>query len=262
VTPSRRAIHRPAVRAVLAASLFAVPAIVGLAGSASGRPAAQASTGASPSAGQIAAGRTVYEERCSSCHGAEAEGSTNGPPLRGLGPAWFDFMMSTGRMPLQEPGAQMQRRPPVLRPNEIGAVTDFLTSLQPGGEAIPTVDLGAGNLSTGEKVFQDNCAPCHGATGRGGAVGVVVAPDLYQATPTQVAEAVRIGPDPMPPFGETTIDQNRLNSLVRYVLYLRNPDDRGGSGLSHVGPLIEGFVALTIGLGTIVVVTRYTGTRT
>jgi ubiquinol-cytochrome c reductase cytochrome c subunit len=262
VTPSRRAIHRLAVRTVLAAALVAVPAIVGLAGSASGRPAAQVSTVASPSAAQIAAGRTVYEERCSSCHGAQAEGSTNGPTIRGLGPAYYDFMMSTGRMPLQQPGAQMQRRPPVLQPNEIGAVTDFLTSLQPGGVAIPTVDVGAGDLSPGEKVFQDNCAPCHGVSGRGGAVGVVVAPDLYQATPIQVAEAVRIGPGTMPRFDQTTIDQNLMNSLARYVVYLRAPNDRGGTGLGHVGPLIEGFVALTIGLGTIVVVTRYTGTRT
>jgi ubiquinol-cytochrome c reductase cytochrome c subunit len=85
---------------------------------------------------------------------------------------------------------------------------------------------------------------------------------VHQATTTQVAEAVRVGPGTMPRFGEASLDQSQLNSLVRYVVYLRKPIDRGGSGLDHVGPLIEGFVGLGIGLGLIVVITRYIGTRT
>jgi hypothetical protein len=44
-------------------------------------------------------------------------------------------------------------------------------------------------------------------------------------------------------------------------MYLRDPEDRGGAGLSHVGPLIEGFVAILVGLGLLVVLTRFLGTR-
>ena len=40
-----------------------------------------------------------------------------------------------------------------------------------------------------------------------------------------------------------------------------DPLDRGGAGLSHVGPLIEGFVGLGIGLGLLILTTRYIGTR-
>ena len=258
---SRRIVHRRAARAMVAVAVLALPAIVGLAGSAAGRPAPQVSASASPQGIELTSGRIIYEERCSSCHGTEGDGTVNGPPIRGLGPAYYDFMMSTGRMPLQQPHAQMRRRPPVLDPDEIRAVTAYLVSIEPGGLAIPVVDPLSGNLSVGEKTFQDNCAPCHGFSGRGGAVGVVAAPDLYQTTPVQVAEAIRIGPGTMPRFDESTIDQETMNSLVRYVVFLRDPDDRGGSGLSHVGPLIEGFVAITIGLGVIVLVTRYTGTR-
>jgi ubiquinol-cytochrome c reductase cytochrome c subunit len=84
---------------------------------------------------------------------------------------------------------------------------------------------------------------------------------VVHATSTQVAEAIRIGPGTMPVFDASTIDQHTLNSLVAYVEYLRHPDDRGGSGLGGVGPLVEGFVALVGGLGLIVLVTRTIGTR-
>jgi ubiquinol-cytochrome c reductase cytochrome c subunit len=65
----------------------------------------------------------------------------------------------------------------------------------------------------------------------------------------------------MPVFDESTIDQHALNSLVRYVEYLRAPDNRGGAGLGGIGPLVEGFVALAGGLVLIVLVTRTIGTR-
>jgi ubiquinol-cytochrome c reductase cytochrome c subunit len=57
------------------------------------------------------------------------------------------------------------------------------------------------------------------------------------------------------------LDPGQLDSVTRYVLFLRHPTDRGGASLSHVGPLIEGFVGLGIGLALIVVATRYIGTR-
>jgi ubiquinol-cytochrome c reductase cytochrome c subunit len=207
------------------------------------------------------AGRVLYEERCASCHGPDGAGTESGPSILGLGPAFYDFMMSTGRMPLAKPVAQANRRPPALSPAEIQAISAFLLSLAPGGEQIPQVTAGRGDLSRGSSTYQLDCAPCHGTSGNGGAVGTVVAPELHAATATQIAEAVRIGPGVMPVFDETTISRRTLDSLVRYVLYLRNPDDRGGAGLDHIGPLIEGFLALTVGLGLVVLVTRYTGER-
>ncbi|MDP9342059.1 MAG: c-type cytochrome [Actinomycetota bacterium] len=219
-------------------------------------------------------GQGLYEERCATCHGTRGNGTTQGPPIVGLGPATYDFMMSTGRMPLGQsiscPGCstdqflqriQSHRRPPVLSPREIEAITAYLVSLAPGGVPIPSVDIAEGNLSDGQATYQANCAPCHGTTGNGGAVGPQVAPDVHQATVTQVAEAVRIGPGTMPVFDQSTIDQRTLNSLTRYVVYLRHPQDEGGASLNHVGPLIEGLVGIVVGLGLTVIVTRYIGTR-
>jgi ubiquinol-cytochrome c reductase cytochrome c subunit len=209
----------------------------------------------------VAAGQPLYEERCSTCHGSDATGTDQGPSIAGLGPAYYNFMMATGRMPLDQPGVQAKGRPPVLTPDQIDAITAYLTDLAPGGTPIPDVNPHAGNLSLGEFAYQNNCAPCHGSTGRGGAVGPQIAPPVIHTDPIQVAEAIRIGPGTMPVFDDTTIDQHTMDSVVAYVEYLRNPDDRGGSGLGGVGPLIEGFVALFGGLGLIVLVTRMIGTR-
>ncbi len=241
---------------ILSLTLASAGALFALAGVAAG----QSSPSPSP-AGDVALGRSVYQERCASCHGDDAAGTVQGPDIRGLGPAYYDFMMSTGRMPLDQPSAQLERRRPVLSPEEIHAVTDYLVALTGPGLAIPRVDVRAGDISDGEKVYQANCAPCHGTSGNGGAVGVVDAPDVHHATITQIAEAIRIGPGTMPRFDEATVDQGDLDAIVRYVVYLRNPDDRGGANLNHVGPLIEGFVAIGLGLGLIVIVTRWIGTR-
>ena len=265
-TPPRTG--RRAVLAMAAAvAAVAVPIGVLLAPhAASGQPRVQVNlsptpTAATPRPVDVEAGQPLYEERCSTCHGSKGEGTDQGPPIAGLGPAYYDFMMSTGRMPLDQPGVQAKSRPPVLSPSQIRAITAYLESIAPGGIPIPEVNPDAGNLSLGQMTYQSNCAPCHGTTGRGGAVGPEIAPPVIHTDATQVAEAIRIGPGTMPVFDENTIDQHTLDSVTAYVQYLREPDDAGGSGLGGVGPLIEGFVALVGGLGLIVLVTRTIGTR-
>jgi ubiquinol-cytochrome c reductase cytochrome c subunit len=206
-------------------------------------------------------GQQLYEEHCASCHGEGAVGTSIAPPIIGLGPANWDFQMSTGYMPLANPKSQPIRKPPVLSPAEIQAVIAYLESLQPGGTPIPEVNPGAGNLSEGERIFQLNCAPCHSTSGNGGAVGPQVAPNLHQATPKQIGEAVRIGPGTMPVFNENVITPQQLDSLVAYVLTLRDPQHPGGFALGYGGPIVEGFVAILIGLGALVLVTRFIGER-
>jgi ubiquinol-cytochrome c reductase cytochrome c subunit len=217
--------------------------------------------GVQAAAASAAAGRPQYEEHCASCHGEQAQGTDNGPSLVGLGPAYYDFMMSTGRMPLDFPTQAAIRRPPVLSPQQIRDITAYLTSLGGGGIPIPNVPSERGDLAEGEELYQSNCAPCHGTTGNGGAVGPRYAPNIHEATPQQIVEAIRIGPTTMPKFGYAQLSWSEAVSLARYVMYLRDPEDRGGAGLSHVGPLIEGFVAILVGLGLLVVLTRFLGTR-
>ena len=48
-----------------------------------------------------------------------------------------------------------------------------------------------------------------------------------------------------------------MNSIVRYVEYLHDPDDPGGLSLGRIGPIPEGFVALLVGLGALMLVARW-----
>jgi ubiquinol-cytochrome c reductase cytochrome c subunit len=247
-------------------ALFLVPALaLQLAASPGGSQGADATTvrayARAADVGLSAAGQTLYLQTCSTCHGPIGEGTDQGPAIIGLGSANYDFQMSTGRMPLAAPGTQGIRRPPVLTQAQIAAIDAYLVSLDPSGMPIPAVDVSAGSLSAGSQTYIQNCAPCHSSSGNGGAVGPQVAPGLHQATPTQIAEAVRIGPGTMPVFDERTVTDDQLNSLVRYVLYLRKPSSPGGLDLGNYGPIVEGFVALFIGLVAIILVSRYIGAR-
>ena len=139
-------------------------------------------------------------------------------------------MMSTGRMPLAQPGAQAVRKAADAhaRPRSTPSRRTSVSRAPETGVADPerrTRPRAA--CREGQAIYELNCAPCHGATGNGGAVGPQAAPSLKHATPTQVGEAVRIGPGTMPVFDERRSPDQQLNSLVRYVLYLRAPDNRG-----------------------------------
>lgn len=216
----------------------------------------------SPGPVEVEAGRQMYLVGCATCHGRQAEGvKDRGPTLVGVGAASADFYLSTGRMPLDRPLVQAERKKVAYSPAEIRRLVAYVASLGPG-PAIPALPPGAGDLADGNRLYANNCAACHSSAGAGGALGrAVYAPVLNRATSTQVAEAIRIGPGAMPVFGPETLDEAQVASVVRYVRYLRRPDDRGGLGLGHLGPIPEGFVAWVVGLGAMVVAVRWIGTR-
>jgi len=205
-------------------------------------------------------GRQLYLEGCASCHGLDARGiEGRGPDLHGAGAAAADFYLSTGRMPLAEPTDQPLRSDPEYSRGEIDQLVAYISSL--GGPPVPDVHPQQGNVRLGLELFSENCAGCHHMTGAGGIVTNVVAPSIWDATPTQVAEAVRVGPYVMPHFGPRQIDDAELNSLVRYVELTKSPDDRGGWALGHVGPVPEGMVAWLLAGAALVLVARVIGNR-
>jgi ubiquinol-cytochrome c reductase cytochrome c subunit len=213
-------------------------------------------------AADIAGGRQLFQVACTTCHGAEGEGvEDRGPSLVGVGAASADFYLSTGRMPLDRPRVQAERKRVAYSPVQIRQLVAYVASLGPG-PAIPRIAASAGDLAQGNRLYANNCAPCHSSAGAGGALGhAVYAPPLNRATPVQTAEAIRIGPGAMPVFGPETLDDDQVASVVRYVEYLRKPEDRGGFGLGHLGPLPEGFVAWVVGLGAMLMAVRWIGTK-
>jgi ubiquinol-cytochrome c reductase cytochrome c subunit len=204
-------------------------------------------------------GRELYLQNCAGCHGQQGEGSPRGPSLVGVGAAAADFYLSTGRMPLANPKQAPRRQKPAFGRDDIDAMVAYVASLD-GGPAVPRVDPAAGRLAEGERLYQDNCAACHSATGTGGALtSGQVAPSLRQATPVQVGEAMRVGPGAMPTFDRATFDDGQVDSIAAYVGDLQHGGDAGGAGLGRLGPVAEGLVAWVLGMGLLVLVVRRLG---
>jgi ubiquinol-cytochrome c reductase cytochrome c subunit len=208
----------------------------------------------------IAQGRSLYESTCASCHGIALNGTPGtAPSLRGVGPGPVDFYLSTGRMPLEQPREEPIRNRPLFRRAQIDAIIAFVSSY--GGPPAPTADPANGSLSVGFHQFTLSCAGCHQIVARGGITAGAVAPDLQEATVQEIAEAVRMGPYLMPHFDSKQINQYELDSIARYILWTRKPDNAGGWGIYNIGPIPEGIVAWFIGLLALVIVARLIGER-
>jgi ubiquinol-cytochrome c reductase cytochrome c subunit len=212
--------------------------------------------------GVVHEGRSLFETGCSSCHGFEGGGvKGQGPSLTEAGAAATDFYLRTGRMPLDQVGSEPLRGEPRYSSSQIEALVAFVASLGEG-PAIPEVDPGAGSLSEGMQLFSDSCAGCHGIGGKGGVAIGGYAPPLGESTPTQVGEAIRVGPYLMPRFSEAQIDDSEVDSIARYVKRTQDPDDAGGFGIGHIGPVPEGLVAWLAAVVAILLVARLLGERT
>jgi quinol---cytochrome-c reductase cytochrome c subunit len=225
-----------------------------------------------PDAEALALGRRLYQRDCSFCHGNEGHGTLQGPELvtGENGPALTDFMLRTGRMPLEDPDEDVRAGDSPYDRDEIAALVAYIDDAfdQPG-PAIPVVDAAAGDLAEGRAVYDENCAACHATTGIGGAMlaqrggrttGVFI-PDLGRTGPTEVGEAARTGPGAMPAFGRGIIDDGQLDGVARYVDYLKDPDDRGGAPIGRIGPVAEGAVGWVLGLGALILFIRWVGTK-
>ena len=209
----------------------------------------------------VAEGKALFEEGCSSCHGFDGEGVPGqGPSLHEAGEAGADFYLRTGRMPLDQVGEEPVRGKPRYDDTQIRALDAYVGSLGPG-PAIPVVRPEQGSISEGMQLFGESCAGCHGIGGKGGVAIGAYAPPLGEATPTEVGEAIRVGPYVMPNFSEAQLDQADLNSIARYVQLTQNPDDAGGFGIGHIGPVPEGLVAWFAAVASLLMVARLIGER-
>ncbi len=208
-------------------------------------------------------GTRLFQRDCAVCHGPEAEGTTQGPDLDDRGPAGLDFVLRTGRMPIEDPDQPLRHRDPLYTEDEIAAIVAYASSFV-DGPAIPDVDTDEDLLARGGQAFRTNCAACHQMVGTGGAlIDARHAPTLQDSTATEIVEAIRFGPGTMPRFAEETIPVEDANAIATYITgEIQHPTDPGGLGLGHFGPWSEGFVIWTFGLGSLLVATGWIGHRT
>jgi ubiquinol-cytochrome c reductase cytochrome c subunit len=214
--------------------------------------------------GLAAEGYALYGGNCATCHGSRGEGiedlpsergsgdvSGAGPALTGSGALAADFYLRTGYMPLRSATIQPYRSRVLFGERQIRALVAYVASLG-HGPPIPRPHPERGSLGEGRRLFTDHCAGCHQVVAEGGFVTGARVPPLENATATQIAEAVRVGPYVMPAFSRRAIDDRQLDSIVRYVEYAKHPDDRGGWSIGHIGPVPEGIVTWWLGAALLV----------
>lgn len=225
---------------------------------------------------EVRDGRTLYMSDCAWCHGAGGEGTARGPDLitGANGPAMNDFMLSTGRMPIEDPSEAVRRRQPAYTPAQIRAIVAFAESFNAPGPAVPEPEPAEGELHIGQELYQENCAACHSTTGIGGALSssddtsdtprqqeAGVAPPLDASTDREIAEAMLAGPGAMPVFGPDTFSKEEVDSIVKYVRYLGNPQNEGGLPMGKIGPWSEGAAGWIVGMGSLIFLVRWIGER-
>jgi ubiquinol-cytochrome c reductase cytochrome c subunit len=219
---------------------------------------------ATPRQGVLASvtqGKSLYAANCSRCHGSRGQGIRDqGPSLKDAGALAADFYIRTGYMPLDDPHSQPWRTRVLFTEREIRALVDYVASVG-HGPAIPTPQWHRASVPAGKKLFTDHCAGCHHIMITGGVMPDARIPPLGQATPRQIAEAVRIGPYLMPKFSPKAITPKQLNDIVAYVQYAKQPDDRGGWAIGHLGPWPEGMVTWLLAASILVALCTVIGRR-
>jgi ubiquinol-cytochrome c reductase cytochrome c subunit len=246
------------IRPLRLASFVVVLALglVGLAGAQPGSGIVRPTT--EPDTPSVQLGAELYAGNCSSCHGIAGSGIAvprsgagnirgAGPPLRGVGALAADFYLRTGYMPLSSIHDQPGPDRVLLSEKEIRSLVSYVASLG-AGPAIPQPDPARGSISEGLHQYTTHCAGCHQEVARGGFVTGALVPPLQTVTPTQIAEAVRIGPYLMPRFSSHQISDDQLNSIIKYVVSTRHPDNHGGWGIGNLGPIPEGLVTWWIAI--------------
>jgi ubiquinol-cytochrome c reductase cytochrome c subunit len=222
---------------------------------------AQAATPPQGVVANVTQGKSLYAANCSRCHGMRGQGIRDqGPSLKDAGALGADFYVRTGYMPLDDPHAQPWRTRVLFTEQEIRSLVAYVAGLG-RGPAIPSPQWQRASTPAGKKLFTTNCAGCHQIVLAGGVLPGARIPPLGQATPRQIAEAVRVGPYLMPKFSPKALTPTQLNDLIAYVQYAKHPDDRGGLAIGHLGPWPEGMVTWLLAASVLVAMCLAIGRR-
>ncbi|HHU39481.1 MAG TPA: c-type cytochrome [Propionibacterium sp.] len=257
---SSRRRHRAARPLSLVLALFLMGALY-----AALSPATQVAADTGMSA-QVSEGKALFQVTCSSCHGLNGEGTSQGPSLVGVGAAAVEFQMATNRMPMAKPGAQAPRKVVQYTAEEINNIARYVHTLGPGPDIPPSsaYDFSAMSdeeIARGGELFRTNCSACHQAAANGGALpNGKYAPPLHGVEPLHIYEAMRTGPQQMPVFSAGAIPDEDVAAIIGYLKgFERQPS--AGFSLGGLGPVTEGLFGWVLGLGGLCLVAVWIASR-
>ncbi|SEL03545.1 cytochrome c oxidase cbb3-type subunit 3 [Roseovarius nanhaiticus] len=186
----------------------------------------------------VSAGRSVFANNCSQCHGAGAAGVQAAGYPNLLDDDWIwggtltdiAYTVRHGIRNEDDPDARWTEMPAfgdILEREEIATLVTYVRSLS---------GLAEGN-EAGETLFLDNCAACHGDNGMGnrelGAPNLTDAIWLYGGTEEAVTETIRYSRfGVMPPWSER-LGEAQVRAVAAYVHSL------GGGEATVADPMTE-----------------------
>lgn len=212
----------------------------------------------------VEAGHKLFLANCSTCHGANATGTPDGPSLVGVGAASVDFQVGTGRMPLPQQNVQAKRSKVQFKDEEIKQMAAYVASLGPGPaipEARHTTTEGA-NLARGGDIFRVNCAMCHNYAGSGGALTRgKFAPPLRDIEGKHIYEAMLTGPQSMPVFNDSNITPEEKRDVIAYMHEIDKANNTGGHSLGSFGPVADGYFLWLVALPIMILAAVWLGKK-
>jgi cytochrome c oxidase cbb3-type subunit 3 len=169
----------------------------------------------------VAGGRSAFQTNCMQCHGAGGAGGTGFPNLVDDDWLWggkIEDIRQTIQFGVRNANEKSRQTmmprfgaDGLMTPQEVGAVTDYVLSLSGKAKATPE----------GAKLFQEQCAACHQADGKGnlemGAPNLTDGLWLYGASRDAVYRSIFYARNgSMPAWGER-LDEATIKMLTLYV---------------------------------------------
>lgn len=171
----------------------------------------------------LAGGKAAFKDNCATCHGSGGAGGQGYPNLNDDDWLWggtvediHQTLLYGIRSPHED--TRVSQMPAfgkdgLLKPAEINAVADYVIA-RAGGKKTGLYDEGA-------KIFEQNCAACHGSDGKGGrSVGAPNLVDsiwLYGGDKASVYQTIYNARAGVMPTWENRLDENTIRQLTIYV---------------------------------------------
>ncbi|WP_448192494.1 cytochrome-c oxidase, cbb3-type subunit III [Azospirillum sp. sgz301742] len=179
----------------------------------------------------LAGGRSVFNENCAACHGAGGQGAKGYPTLADDVWLWGGTpadIYKTIQHGIRSDDAETRATPGVgmtafgkdgiLNKDQIDQVSDYVLSLN-------KKPADATKVAAGTKVFEENCAACHGDKAQGslaagmevGAPPLVQANWLYGGDKATLVETITNGRAGVMPAWAKRLDDTTIKQLAVYV---------------------------------------------
>jgi cytochrome c oxidase cbb3-type subunit 3 len=172
----------------------------------------------------LAGGAAAFASNCAPCHGRAAQGSAGYPNLNDDDWLWggdidaiyqtIAFGIRSGHAQARESQMPRYGLDKLLGEAQIDDTAEYVLSLAGRSQA-------KGAPERGKKIFQEQCASCHGEDAKGktelGAPNLADAIWLYGGDKAAIVESIRTGRGGVMPAWQDRLDRVTLKALAVYV---------------------------------------------